>query len=221
MVLMTSADHNISINTLDTLMQETWLLSLAIRNGQTITIDDALYQRCFTLIEQVQDKLLAAGAPPIFCEEITFAHSVFLDELIMTIPDTDISVWWKRSPLQGYFLAHLNGGEIFYERIRTLLHEPAPTETLVACYYRMLRFGYIGKCLTEDNEERISLMQKLKALLPEQAESPDKPIFIQRSPYKSSFWLRAPWVIRSGIIVAIAIATFIMNGHLQYLTGKG
>ncbi|XXN64212.1 type VI secretion system protein TssL, short form [Enterobacter ludwigii] len=218
---MTSSDHNITVSTLDSLMQETWLLSLAIRNGQTITIDDVLYQRCFTLIQQVQDKLNIAGVTHALREDIIFAHSVFLDELIMTIPGADISVWWKRTPLQGYFLGHLNGGEIFYERIWKLLHEPAPAEAIVACYYRMLRFGYCGKYLNEDNDERIKLMQKLKLLLPEEDESPNKSVFIQSTSFETSFWQRSPWLIRSGVMVTIIIATFIMNGYLQYLTGKG
>lgn len=85
---MISQDPHITIFTLDTLMQDTWLLALAIRNGQSITVDDALYQRCFSMIQQVQDKLSAAGATASLCEEIKFAHCVFLDELIMTIPES-------------------------------------------------------------------------------------------------------------------------------------
>lgn len=221
MVPTTSSAYNIKASTLDTLMQDTWLLALSVRNGQSITIDDALYQRCFSMVQQVQDKLSTAGAAASLREEIKFAHCVFLDELIMTIPDADISAWWKRTPLQGHFLGHLNGGEHFYERIKKLLREPATAEAAVSCYYRMLRFGYTGKYRTEDDEERQSLVQQLKALLPEQAVSPDSAVIIQRSKHKTSFWQRSPWLIRSSVLVAIIVATFMMNGHLQYLLGRG
>lgn len=214
-------DPHITIFTLDTLMQDTWLLALAIRNGQFITVDDALYQRCFSMIQQVQDQLITAGAPGPLCDEIKFAHSVFLDELIMTIPEADISAWWRRTPLQGHFLGHLNGGEHFYERIKQLLREPAAEEAVVSCYYRMLRFGYTGKYRTEDDEERQALIQRLKALLPEKAASPDSAVIIQRSKHKTSVWQHSPWLIRCGVLVAIIVVTFIMNGHLQYLLGKG
>jgi type VI secretion system protein ImpK len=146
---------------------------------------------------------------------------VFLDELIMTLPQTDISTWWKRTPLQGHFLGHLNGGEHFYERIKKRLREPAAAEAAVSCYYRMLHFGYAGKYRTEDIEERQSLMQQLKARLPKQIGSADSAIIIQRSKHKTFFWQRSPWLIRSGVLVAIIAATFIMNGHLQYLLVKG
>nr|WP_058970813.1 DotU family type IV/VI secretion system protein [Type-D symbiont of Plautia stali] len=115
---MISQDSHVTISTLDTLMQDTWLLALAVRNGQSITVDDALYQRCFSMVHQVQDQLNTAGAPGPLCDEIKFAHCVFLDELIMTIPGADISAWWRRTPLQGHFLGHLNGGEHFYEHIK-------------------------------------------------------------------------------------------------------
>ncbi|MEA5102705.1 type VI secretion system protein TssL, short form [Pantoea sp. S18] len=218
---MTFSQHNITANTLDALMQDTWLLALAVRNGQSITIDDALYQRCFNMIQQVQDQLTTAGVPASLCEEIKFAHCVFLDELIMTIPETDISAWWKRTPLQGHFLGHLNGGEHFYERIKNLLHESAAAEAAVSCYYRMLIFGYAGKYRTEDIEERQSLMQQLKARLPQQIGAADSAVIIQHSKHKTSFWQRSPWLIRSSVLLAIIVATFIMNGHLQYLLVKG
>lgn len=218
---MTFSQHNITANILDELMQDTWLLALAVRNGQSITIDDALYQRCFNTIQHVQDQLTTAGAPVSLCEEIKFAHCVFLDELIMTISEADISAWWKRTPLQGHFLGHINGGEHFFDRIKNLLREPAAAESTVSCYYRMLHLGYAGKYRTEDNEERQLLMQQLKALLPNQAGSPDSPVFIQRSKHKTSFLQRSPWLIRSSVLVVIIVATFIMNGHLHYLPGRG
>ena len=218
---MTFSQHNIIANTLDELMQDTWLLALAIRNGQSITVDDALYQRCFNTIQQVQHHLTTAGASASLCEEIKFAHCVFLDELIMTIPQADISAWWKRTPLQGHFLGHLIGGEQFFDRVKNLLREPATAQAAISCYYRMLHLGYAGKYRTEDDEERQLLMQQLKALLPKQIGSADSAIIIQRSKHKTSFWQRSPWLIRSSVLVAIIIATFIMNGHLQYLLVKG
>ncbi|WP_211186641.1 hypothetical protein [Rouxiella aceris] len=66
---MHSSVSNITVSTLDMLMQDTWLLTLAARNGQSITIDDALYQRCFVMIKQVQERLLAIGAFSTFREK--------------------------------------------------------------------------------------------------------------------------------------------------------
>lgn len=118
------------------------------------------------MIRQVQDKLTAAGASDDLCEEIKFAHCVFPDEALMTQPDTDVSVWWRRTPLQGHFPGHLNGGEHFFEHINKLWRDSAPSEVPVACYFRMLSFGYAGKYRTENDGERLSIMQQLETLLP-------------------------------------------------------
>lgn len=129
-------------------MQDTWLLALAIRNGQPPVADDALYRRCFDMIRQVQDKLTAAGASDNLCEEIKFAHCVFPDEALMTQPDTDVSVWWRRTLLQGHFPGHLNGGEHFFEHINKLWRDSAPSGVPVACYFRMLSFVYTAYVIT-------------------------------------------------------------------------
>lgn len=86
-------------------MQDTWLLALTIRNNPPVTVDDALYQRCFEMIQQVQDKLAVAGASDAFAEEIKFAQSVFIDEAVMTQSDTDVSTWCSVHLFRGIFWA--------------------------------------------------------------------------------------------------------------------
>ncbi|SUP81778.1 Uncharacterised protein [Yersinia pseudotuberculosis] len=46
---------------IDNIFQDTWLLALAIRNRPGVTVDNALYQYCENMIEQVQKKLRSAG----------------------------------------------------------------------------------------------------------------------------------------------------------------
>lgn len=208
---MTFSQNNITANTLDALMQNTWLLALAVRNGQSITVDDALYQRCFNTIQYVQDQLTTAGAPASLCEEIKFAHCVFLDELIMTIPEVDISAWWKRTPLQGHFLGHLNGGEHFYERITKLLREPAPAEALLICYQRMLKFGYVGKYRVENDNERLSLLQQLEKRLPNLTEPASYQDIILCSGPAEMHWWRSPQMV----FVSLLLLTAGMWGGLR------
>lgn len=208
---MNSSVSDITASTLDTLMQDTWLLALSVRNGQSITVDDALYQRCFNMIQQVQGQLSTAGATVSLCEEIKFAHCVFLDELIMTLPDAGISVWWKNTPLQGHFLGHLNGGEHFYERIRKLLREPAPAEALLACYQRMLKFGYAGKYRVENDNERQSLLQQLEKQLPEVAGADTHQDIILCSGLAETQWWRTPQMA----FVSLLLLTAGMWGGLR------
>ncbi|MGV3345837.1 type VI secretion system protein TssL, short form [Enterobacteriaceae bacterium LUAb1] len=217
---MNPSDHNITASTLDTLMQETWLLVLAIRNHPPVTVDDALYLRCRDMIQQVQDKLAKAGVPAYLTEEIKFAHAVFIDEAVMMQPETDVSVWWQRTPLQGHFLGHLHGGEHFYEHIKKLLRDPSPAEAVVACYHRMLTLGYQGKYINdgaEENEERQSLLKQLGERLPAATDKINAPIFILNRRPDMPFWRRAPWVIRLlGLLLMVAMSCA-MSIHLHYL----
>ena len=84
---------------IDNIFQDTWLLALAIRNIPGVVVDKALYRHCESMIEQVQKDLNKAGATGHLADEIKFAHCVFLDEAVMTQPDTDVSVWYSETPL--------------------------------------------------------------------------------------------------------------------------
>lgn len=220
---MRSSDDNITANTLDTLMQDTWLLALSIRNISGVTVDKALYHHCLDMIEAVQVKLRNAGASEHLTDEIKFAHCVFLDEAVMTQPDTDVSVWYSETPLQGRFLWSLQGGEHFYEHIKKLLREPAPSEAMVTCYHRMLALGYQGKFYRdggEANEERQSLLKQLSELLPVAKDKINNPIFVRNPRPDIRFWRRSPWVMHFLGLLLIVAASCAMSVHLHYLLGQ-
>lgn len=201
-------------------MQDTWLLALSIRNIPRVTVDKALYQHCLNMIEDVQEKLRNAGASEHLADEIKFAHCVFLDEAVMTQPDTDVSVWYSETPLQGRFLDNLHGGEYFYEHIKKLLREPAPSEAVFTCYHRMLTLGYQGKFYRdggEANEERQLLLKQLGALLPTTKGKINSPIFIRHRRPDIRFWRRLPWVMQLLGLLLIVTASCAMSVHLHYL----
>lgn len=208
---------------IDTLFQDTWLLVLAIRNVPGVTVDKALYQRCRNMIEQVQEKLRAAGASEEFAEELKFAHCVFLDEAVMTQPDMDVSVWWEETPLQGHYLGNIHGGDFFYEHIKKQLRESAPSEAVLTCYHRMLTLGYQGKYYRvggEENEERQSLLKQLRELLPASKDKINNPIFVRNRRPDIRFWRRSPWVVQLlGLLVIVAVSCA-MSTHLHYLLGQ-
>jgi len=208
---------------IDKIFQETWLLALAIRNVPGVTVDHALYKKCENMIEQVQKELSAAGATDELASEIQFAHCVFLDEAVMTQPDTDVSVWWRNTPLQGIFLENLHGGDFFYEHIRKLLSETAPSEAVLTCYHRMLLLGYQGKYIQqggEENEERQSMFRQLSALLPVTQGKMNAPVFIRHSRPDIHFWRRSPWLMRGAGLLLVVAVTCAMSAHLHYLLGQ-
>ncbi len=55
---------------IDNIFQDTWLLALTSRNRPGVTVNNALYQHCENMIEQVQKN---------------FAHCVFWDEAVTRV----------------------------------------------------------------------------------------------------------------------------------------
>lgn len=217
---MHTSDSDITAQAFDTLMQDTWLLALAIRNAKPPVVDDALHQHCLGMIQQVQDKLVSSGASDGLAEEIKFAHCVFVDEAIMSQPDTDVSTWLNRTPLQGHFLGNIHGGELFFEHIKKLLRESTPSLVLVACYYRMLLLGYRGKYRVEDHPERQALMNQLRERLSAPESKINNPVFIRRSRPDIYVWRRSPWIMRGVALLLIAAVIFGASAHLHYLLGQ-
>ncbi|KEY56973.1 DotU/TssL family secretion system protein [Serratia sp. DD3] len=186
---------------LDALLLDTWLLALTISHGQSVTVDQQLHRQCMERVQQVQDKLTAANAPASVIDEIRFAHCVFLDETIMNQPDTDVSVWLELTPLQGHFLGHTNGGDLFYQHIEALLQAPSPSVALVSCYHRMLLLGYKGKYHTEDHRERMSFIRQLEKLLPQTTGTHDpNSIVISRGKREIPLW-RSPWLLMTALVL--------------------
>lgn len=208
---------------IDTLLQDTWLLALAIRNTDGVTVDKALYQHCMDMIEDVQKKLRLAGASDYLADEIKFAQCIFLDEAVMTQKDTDVSFWWRKTPLQGWLLGHLRGGDKFYEHIKTLLRDPAPSEAILTCYHRMLKLGYQGKYHLDDgeeSEERIALLKQLDERVSLSESKINNPIFIRSHRPDVRFWRRSPWVMRLCALLVVVAASCAMSAHLHYLLGQ-
>ena len=208
---------------IDTLFQDTWLLALAIRNIPGVVVDKVLYQRCESMIEQVQIDLNKAGATSHLADEIKFAHCIFLDEAVMSQPNTDVSIWWQETPLQGRFLGNIHGGDVFYDHIKKLLREPAPSEAILTCYHRMLTLGYQGRYLRdggEANDERQSLLKQLRERLPVSKDKINHPIFVRNRRPDIRFWRRSPWVMQLlGLLVIVAVSCA-MSTHLHYLLGQ-
>lgn len=208
---------------IDHIFQDTWLLVLAIRNVPGIAVDKALYQRCLNMVEQVQEKLRSAGTSDHLADEFKFAHCIFLDEAVMSQPNTDVSIWWQETPLQGRFLGNIHGGDVFYDHIKKLLREPAPSEAILTCYHRMLTLGYQGRYLRdggEANDERQSLLKQLRELLPVSKDKINHPIFVRNRRPDIRFWRRSPWVMQLlGLLVIVAVSCT-MSTHLHYVLGQ-
>jgi type VI secretion system protein ImpK len=70
-------DSLITASYIDTVLQDAWLLALAICNRPQVEVDDELFKHCFSMIEDVQNKLQAAGVSDYLAGEIKAAQCIF------------------------------------------------------------------------------------------------------------------------------------------------
>jgi type VI secretion system protein ImpK len=77
-------------------------------------------------------------------------------------PDDGQKVWLE-TPLQAHFFNTLQAGELLYERIRQVLHEPAPVPAVLTCFHRVLLLGFRGRYqdpLSADREKLVAMLSE-------------------------------------------------------------
>ena len=135
---------------IDELLADTWLSVVQLRNGVVAEEGEALYERCRAQVERVQDQLQLAGYDSESVEHITYAQCALLDETALGRQGEDKApdnghIAWQRAPLQARFFGSLQAGEALYERIRSVLRQPAPDITVLTCFHRVLLLGFQGQ----------------------------------------------------------------------------
>lgn len=186
----------------DAVFQDTWLLALDIRNGHPVAIDNALFSRCCRQVESARSQMSAL--PQATVDELLFAQCALIDETVKTLPDTDVSVWYSQS-LQSHFFNRIDAGDVIFERIHRLLHQPAPPPELVCMYHRLLLLGFRGKYRGGNEAECLALMRRLDAMLPEpQTATAPGEVIVFSGKRGHSHW-RSPWVMLTFLTVVTAL----------------
>ncbi|OMQ24519.1 type VI secretion system protein TssL, short form [Serratia oryzae] len=130
---------------IDSLLYDTWLIVVELRRGVPAQQGAALYQRCLQQVSNTQSRLTEAGYSAESIEHITYAQCALLDETVLGRRKQDEGYdTWIQTPLQTHFFNTLQAGELLYERMRQVLHEPASDPAVLTCFYRVLRLGFEG-----------------------------------------------------------------------------
>lgn len=224
MSLVDESGDSHDVSSIDQVLQDTWLLVLAIRNGKTLNITEELHRACHQRILQTQ-KIFSVQSEGI-ADDIAYAECAILDETILSNRDHyDVAVWY-RNPLQGVIFGSLRAGDKIPEKIKELLRKPSPSPLLLTVYLRLLQLGFRGRFNGENDPERLELMRKLEKELPSDKRSPEfsLPIIIragQRARWRVFY---SPWLWLGGAIIFslamwLGLRTFLITHLVQGVTG--
>lgn len=217
---MTATLANSSIN-VDEIFHGTWLMVCQLRNGAPAQDGQALYRKACAQIESARQALEAAGASSQAIEHMLYAQSALLDETVMgrQAQDSGYSEWLK-SPLQTRYFNTLSAGEQLWERIRTVLHDPAPDRAVLTCFHRVLLLGFNGRYREEGNQRREDVLAALSRQVPPFV-LPESDALIVRPParrYRSgrrTLWWR--WLL---MVVLLAGLWWGLDTALQQLVQR-
>lgn len=195
----------INTSIVDEVFYPCWLMVSQLRNGQEVEDGEGLYRRACEWIDGAREALSRAGFSDASCDHMLYTQCALLDESVLNRPKQDSGYTkWIKDPLQARYFNTLNAGEELWERIRTVLQEPAPDTAVLTCFYRALTLGFAGRYREQGDEQREDVVRKLSLLVPPFSSSQETPVVARSLRLRSgrkSYWFR--WV--AGIVILIAL----------------
>ncbi len=158
--------------------------------GEEAEIPDAQHwhQTGIRLVEELRSGLAESGLPSALVDQISYAQCALLDESALnraTRASSGARDVWEAEPLQVRFFGNYSAGEVLFERMATLLRQPAPDAALLETYLIILRLGFLGRFTAIQDADRQNLLQALERALPS-VRLPE--LHIEEG--KASWWLR-------------------------------
>lgn len=202
---------------IDKLMAKTWLIVTQLKYGRYDHDSASLYDTCCQQIDAVKSALEQTKLTCENIEHIIYAQCALLDKTAMEQlsqgnGESDAFYAWRVAPLQARYFSSLDAGDALWERIRTVLGQTHPDDTVLTCFHRVLKLGFnTHEVATEElSPERKLLMDKLFAQI--SPPESDLPLVIQHQ-QKSSLKLIRSFGFWSALLL-ISIAVIIWGGQI-------
>lgn len=115
---------------------------------------------------------------------------------------------WRVAPLQTRYFSSLDAGEALWDRIRSVLGQSQPDDTVLTCFHRVLMLGFSAHEATTEtlSSEQKVLMDKLFA----QISPPEStlPLVIQHQQKSSLKLIRSFGFWSALLLIGIAVITW-------------
>lgn len=196
---------------IDALLQNTWLQVISLRHGPVFEEGEGrvLWERCVAEAEQVQLTLSEAGYDVQSREHILYAQCALIDEVVKGrgVQD-DACVQWYHMPLQGHFLGTLDAGDRLCNRMREVLHEPAPNPAVLTCFQRVMLLGFLGGYRSLNDPEREKLVQALNEQVAPFSGPQTQSVLAESKPGRVLGGWLASWPLRIGFSILLLAAVW-------------
>jgi type VI secretion system protein ImpK len=212
---------------IDALMADTWLTVVQLRNGIPAEAGDVLYDRCRRQVESVRDALTQAGFDRQSIEHISYAQCALLDETALGRKQADGSTdsghqAWQKAPLQARYFGSLQAGEALYDRIQSVLREPAPNKTVLTCFHRVLLLGFQGQYgrQTIDHTRREQAINALSALVPPLKAALPEGLLVAKGRHHRFSLSRSLWLWIGVAVLVTGVVWWCGHSWLQSLINQ-
>lgn len=148
---------------IDSLLQDSYLLVVELRQGAPAQNSDAIKALCVKQVEHVRQRLKDAGLAQRSIDHISHAQCALLDETMLNRAKDDAHAKWASEPLQTRFFNRHQAGEFLYEDMYEVLREPAPDPLVLTAFQRVLTLGFRGRYRDFNAPEREQLLAALNA----------------------------------------------------------
>ncbi len=205
---------------IDALLQDTWLQVISLRHGPQFAEGEglALWQRCVSDAERVQQVLRDAGVSRESRHDILLAQCALLDEAVKGrgVQD-DACVQWYHMPLQGHFLQTIDAGETLCDRMQQVLAQPSADALVLTCFHRVMMLGFLGGYATAEAPARQQLVKALTQRVPPFTRVADAPLLAMANSSLRAGWF-SNWPARLGLTaLLLAVLWWGLDRWLDHL----
>jgi len=191
---------------IDSLLQDSYLLVVELRQGASAQNSDEVKALCVTQVEHVRQRLMDAGLAQRSIDHISHAQCALLDETMLNRANKDAHSKWASEPLQARFFNRHQAGEFLYEDMREVLRQPAPDPYVLTAFQRVLALGFRGRYRDVDDPEREQLLADLNARV-----APLKLRQTLTAPVSTSQGLKALHRLRSPLLNVLAVGLLLFG----------
>ncbi|WP_391529626.1 type VI secretion system protein TssL, short form [Photorhabdus akhurstii] len=192
---------------IDALLQNSYLLVAELCQNAPVEQAEVVWQHCTREIEQTRQALRDADVSESAINHISYAHCALLDETVLERAPEQGHAAWRATSLQEHFFNTAEAGDQLYERMRTVLHEPAPDRTVLTCFHRVLLLGFQGKCQEDTALIREQLVDRLRQQVVPFGTAQQSPALTNAS--SSRCWLRST---ASQLVVMASVVIIVLFG---------
>jgi type VI secretion system protein ImpK len=195
-------------------------LILKLRSTREFGDPATLRRRIKGFLQRAERDALSTGAAPEAVRSAKFAVVAFLDETILA-SDWSEKEAWVNTPLQLELYDRYDAGEVFFDRLQTILDAPERRAEELEVYYLCLALGFKGKYQIHEQERRRELLERAARALRDHADRTTDGLSPQGRPQAPAAGEQRYWVPTWVIGVAALLAALLLYVGLSvYISGS-